>query len=81
MTLQVKSPDPINPAHYQQGSIECIDAIESALTTEEYQGFLKGQVLKYTWRCGKKDRSLQEMKKTQWYLNRLINLLDSSPST
>jgi hypothetical protein len=35
---------------YCHGDIECIDAIRSALTPEEFRGFCKGNVLKYTWR-------------------------------
>ena len=30
--------------------ITCIDAIKAALTTEEYIGFLKGNIIKYVWR-------------------------------
>ena len=45
------TPDPVNnPAHYRQGEIECIDAIRSALTPEEFRGFCKGNALKYIWR-------------------------------
>jgi hypothetical protein len=36
--------------HYRQGDIECIDAIRAALTGEEWRGYCKGNVLKYTWR-------------------------------
>ena len=42
-------PDSSN-AHYRHGDIECIDAIRAALTDEEWRGFCKGNVLKYTWR-------------------------------
>jgi hypothetical protein len=39
--------DKVNkPAHYQ-GSIECIDAIESAMTKEAFRGYLKGNIIKY----------------------------------
>jgi hypothetical protein len=43
------NPDSPND-HYRQGDIECIDAIRAALTDEEWRGFCKGNVLKYTWR-------------------------------
>jgi len=39
-----------NPPHYTSGGIECIDAIRSALTPEEFRGYCKGNVLKYIWR-------------------------------
>lgn len=58
------------PPHYKQGGIECIDAIKSALTPEEWRGYCKGNALKYIWRERHKgcDESLQ---KADWYLNRL----------
>ena len=43
--------DQVNhPPHYRQGGIECIDAIEAALTPEEFRGYCKGNVLKYVCR-------------------------------
>ena len=30
------------PEHYNQGSIECIDAIEAMLSKEEFIGYLRG---------------------------------------
>lgn len=39
-----------NPPHHKQGKIECIEAIQSALTEEEFRGYCKGNALKYTRR-------------------------------
>ena len=61
--------DLINPSHYKGGAVECIEALQSCLSPQEYQGFLRGNVIKYLWRLGNKDESLQELKKAQWYLN------------
>lgn len=61
-----------HPARYTQGAVECIDAIESALTPEEYRGFLKGQILKYTWREKHKGGE-QDLQKAEWYLKRLLS--------
>ncbi|VGQ12879.1 hypothetical protein SB5439_05109 [Klebsiella variicola] len=60
-----------HPDHYA-GEIECIDAIQAALTPEEFKGFCKGNALKYIWREGKKDESKQEISKGVWYMNRMI---------
>lgn len=60
-----------NPRHYTSGRIECIEAIESALTPEEMKGFLKGNIIKYTWRERHKG-GVQSLEKAQWYLNRLL---------
>lgn len=66
------SGDPVNhPAHYTSGGIECIDAIEAALTPEEFRGFCKGNALKYVWRAGKKDDAHTDIRKAAWYLDRL----------
>jgi len=63
--------DPINqPEHYTAGSIECIDAIEAALTPDEFIGFLKGNAIKYIWRCRHKG-GLQDIQKAAWYVDRL----------
>jgi hypothetical protein len=62
--------DPVNhPDHYTSGSIECIDAIESALTPEEFRGFCKGNAFKYIWRERLKGGG-QDMKKAQFYITR-----------
>lgn len=67
----MKDVDMVNqPPHYTVGGVECIDAIESALTTEEFRGYCKGNALKYAWREKHKGGD-QDLKKAQWYLNRL----------
>jgi hypothetical protein len=62
-----------HPAHYTDGGIECIEAIEAQLTPEEYRGYLKGNVAKYVWREQHKG-GIESLKKAQWYLDRLVNL-------
>lgn len=68
-----RADDMVNhPPHYTQGNIECIDAIESSMTPEEFAGFLKGQIIKYIWRYEKKWNPLEDLEKTNFYLDRLI---------
>lgn len=51
IAMDASEPDPVTkPAHYASGAIECIDAIRSALTPEEFRGYCKGNMLKYAWR-------------------------------
>ena len=65
--------DPVNsPEHYRQGDIECIDAIQAALTPEEFRGYIKGNVLKYIWRERLKGGA-ESLQKAQWYLRRLTD--------
>ncbi len=62
-------PDSIGkPLHYTTGEIECIDAIRSALTEEEFRGYCKGNVLKYTWRERMKGQD-EDLKKAGVYLS------------
>ena len=64
-----------NPAHYNNGEIECIDAIASALSLDELKGFVRGNVIKYLWRTEHKG-GLEDLKKARWYLDYLINKLE-----
>jgi len=66
--------DPINPAHYRAGEIECIDAIEAQLSQTEFRGYLRGQVAKYNWRLGLKDSVEQDAKKMLWYASMLAGV-------
>lgn len=59
-----------NPAHYTSGEIECIDAIRSALTEEEFRGFCKGSALQYVWRERLKGGG-EDLSKAAWYLGKL----------
>ena len=66
-----EQPDMVNsPAHYGKGSIECIEYIEDFLTTEEYIGYLRGNIAKYLHRFRYKN-GIEDLRKAEWYLNRL----------
>jgi Protein of unknwon function (DUF3310) len=64
--------DPVNPEHYTHGAIECIDGLESALGEIGFQDFLRGNVVKYLWRLRLKGLALEDARKAQWYLNKLV---------
>lgn len=69
--------DPVNhPAHYTFGDIECIDAIKACMTKEEFIGFLRGQIIKYTWRMNNKGYLAQDVGKSIWYANKLKETLE-----
>jgi hypothetical protein len=60
------------PAHYNNGTIECIDYIKDSMSLEEYRGYLRGNVIKYQHRHKYKGKELEDLQKAQWYLNKLI---------
>jgi len=69
---ETAQPDAVNhPNHYCQGGIECIKAIEASMTPEEFQGYCKGNVMKYIWRFREKN-GLEDLKKAQVYLGWMI---------
>ena len=60
-----------NPPHYKQGKIECIEAIQSALTEEEFRGYCKGNAMKYIWRERHKGGT-ESLEKAAWYLDYMM---------
>lgn len=71
MTSKIDKKEMVNhPSHYQGRKFEVIDIIE------DYDlDFCLGNAVKYILRCGKKDESIQELKKAIWYLERKISQL------
>ena len=69
--------DPVNnPTHYNKYGVECIEAIQASMTDKEYQGYLKGNTLKYLWRYNYKGNPVQDLEKAQWYLNTLLTTVN-----
>ncbi len=66
-----------NPPHYQQGSQEVIDIIEGAIihAPDPVTAMLQAQALKYLLRMWHKADPIEDAKKAQWYLNRLVDKL------
>lgn len=62
-----------HPSHYNQGEIECIDAMESAYSTEAVIWFCMCSAFKYQWRFNKKN-GVEDILKCQWYQNKMVEL-------
>lgn len=62
-----------HPSHYTDGKIEVMDFIE-----DKKLNFARGNVIKYISRAGKKDKDkeLEDLRKSSWYLNREIQRLE-----
>lgn len=63
--------DKINPSYYKTKTIETIEAIRSQLSTDEFRGYLKGQIWKYLSRHREKN-GFEDLKKSKWYMDYLI---------
>ena len=57
-------------SHYQQMEIQPWDVMEDLLTPEEFIGYLKGNMIKYAMRQGKKEDS-DDAGKLQHYMVKL----------
>ena len=71
--------DPVNhPSHYTAGKIEVIDFLE-----DQKFPYHLGNAVKYICRAGKKDptKTVEDLQKAVWYLNRYIGLLQKEPDT
>ena len=79
--VEKKAEDMVNhPSHYTRGGVECIDAITSALSSYEdsVDSWLVGQVIKYLWRAPLKGKYEEDIKKAQFYLNRLVEKINKN---
>jgi len=71
-----EAPHPVQkPAHYNQGDIECIDAIASCLG-ESTVGYYHGNALKYLWRHRYKGKPREDLEKAIFYINKLLEEYD-----
>ena len=64
--------DKINPDHYKQGAVECIDALEAAtINLTGINAVCTANAIKYLWRWKEKN-GLEDLRKAQWYINKLL---------
>ena len=65
------------PKHYSSQNdkfpdLEGIDAIKASMSPEAFQGYLKGNIIKYSWRYADKDNPKEDLAKAQVYLGWLM---------
>ena len=63
-----------HPDHYNQGGIECIDAMVSAFGKEATAHFCIINAFKYCWRSEHKN-GFEDIDKAIWYLNKYKELM------
>ena len=69
--------DPVNPDHYKKTyAKEVIDLLQASLTPEEFKGYCKGNMLKYRFRAGYKGDRDEDLKKSNWYQDKLREVSD-----
>jgi hypothetical protein len=64
--------DKVNPSHYKQGKVECIDALEAAtINLQGLDAVCTANSIKYLWRWKEKG-GVEDLKKCMWYIEKLI---------
>lgn len=61
--------------HYVKMKVQPWDAMEAWLTAEEFDGFLRGNVIKY---LARDKGGVEDLKKAQHYLSKLIEFLEET---
>lgn len=66
------------PDHYKGSeNIDVIDFLYQQLPFEQFKGFMKGNMIKYPVRAGRKDDELADIKKARDYADRLIEKMEA----
>jgi hypothetical protein len=64
--------DHINPNHYRQGDVECIDALAAAtVNLSGIEAICTANAIKYLWRWREKGGAT-DLGKAKWYIERLM---------
>jgi hypothetical protein len=69
MTKTVSNTKQVGGNHYKDMPIQPWEVMESVLTRDEFIGFLKGNIIKYALRQGKKDSD--DVGKAKHYVEKL----------
>ena len=63
-----------SPGHYNSNTMETINLIRDSMESDEYRGYLKGNIFKYVsrYRYKEQENPYKDLLKAQWYLCKLI---------
>lgn len=66
----------LDPSYYQQNGQDLIDHLSELFNSDMFVGFMTGNIFKYLTRWQQKN-GIEDLKKAQVYLNRLIEFENS----
>lgn len=66
-----------HPEHYKIGDLECLDVMLHLYGKEAILHFCMLNSFKYQWRCNVKGKCVEDLKKSRWYLNKYLELLEN----
>ncbi len=65
----------VDGSHYKDIAVEPWEVMEMVLTHEEFVGFLKGNIIKYSMRAGRKAGADHDDEKAAHYMQKLKEVL------
>ena len=74
--MSLASDTQVGGSHYKSKTVQPWTAMESWMTPEEFEGFLRGNVIKYIARYKDKD-GLKDVLKARHYLEKLLECLET----
>ena len=66
-----------HPSHYKNNKYEYIDVMLDVFGKEKVAAFCELNAFKYQWRANFKGTDIQDKKKSEWYLNKYIELKEN----
>jgi hypothetical protein len=70
MTEKVANEIQVGGSHYKDMAIQPWEVMEAVMTEEEFIGFLRGNIIKYSLRAGRKEGS-DDASKAKHYMQKL----------
>lgn len=67
--------DAVTPDYYKSDGVETIDYLHAFLTEDEFNGFCKGNVIKYVSRANRKN-GIEDIRKARDYIGYLITSME-----
>lgn len=67
--------DTVTPDYYKAGGVETIDYLHAFLTEDEFNGFCKGNIIKYVSRANRKN-GVEDIRKARSYVGYLITSME-----
>lgn len=64
----------VGGTHYKDMAVEPWDVMQAVLTHAEFVGFLKGNIIKYSLRAGRKQGATDDADKARHYLQKLTEV-------
>lgn len=67
--------NPMTPDHYKTEGVKTIDHLHALLTEDKFNGFRKGNIIKYVSRANRKN-GVENIRKARDYIRHLITSME-----